>query len=1421
MTSLPTQITGAVPVQVLERRAVPRISIADLNMMDPDQLRDRLANSRRDDRPAVIKVLDLLDAPRNKLIANVFPTLEREARMRGETATGGTGRVTGSDLLRAAGVDNRIISAVAGLGLDLLSDPLTYVGPAGWALQAGRVAIRKGGERALRGGMKAAAAGGLGAVQDDAVKGLIEASGFTAPRLDRLRMAEQAGRLKPGRTVAGAIEKRIKGDPTQGVAGKTLARVGGDVTSSGGVLGRAMESLTRAGPVSAQRIEGARRFAEKFGRGTGRSVKIGVPAGSVGSEVGHIPFTDITLQVPAFTPGAKQAAIAQGIYRDKKLGLDILKEIPAIGVAHQGLQQIREAAGAALSGQPVDLGAIDNLAATVRSESEKQAIIAGLADDRFGPDAMLALGEMAAEAKETVTFTRRQMDLLNKIQSGGEVSKAIDPEVRAEFINATPEAKDALYRANEATGDYARLLDGVVSQFASSPQRDVAESVRYAIGASDITTGYSLTTPFANVAKSLYRAAGGSDVSGVYRAVDAIERGKRRAFGVRRGDAPREWARIKSRMTDEAVLANRDTFEAATRELRAIADEFNLAPEAHDEFRWYATAKAVQEANRRAGIQNAEMVAENGQLVDGPMRAWLKEFSQKAPFAGTKPGFVDAVNKWVASKVDLFEQMRNAEVEDGVLDSVLPGYIASGLTPQGKRAARMQAKTPGFSRGSAASAGEEAFQRPRTTLKAQFQGADGTWKEFHELDRGLKDVPVEQLDDNMKARLAAIEEYDAMPPESRPPMMASDPFEINALYRAGRFRPLTGSDPNIDRFFEQDFALLLGNRVAQHLRAVAKADAREMMAASGHDMGVFSKVIFSHARDNPGTELVTPNGNKVMILGEVATPDGGRSPIVRINGANHRLLSNASIKANDNPIVEAFGSGLNSIYFPEAVADRIDDLIGYTNKTSEWLDHMSRLTGMWKTVTLMHPSWTISNVIGDGTNALAGLVAAGGNPAQFFKHASTMAKLRLAKNSPEKLASMTFMVGERSYTGQELVDLFKSHRIWGDHSVAEVMYMLNREGHFALPSHRGVPGAGVSEDFKFLQNAYAQPLKKLGAGGTAIAKGAAGARVGMDRLSRHVVSPFMRANAAVSDAMRAAAMLAHMENGSDVGDAAQKVITSMFNYGDFSRFEDRTLRQLFPFYSWIRNNLAYQAQMLLERPAYAANFGRLKGAIEEMIAGDEAVPDAMRPKWMLNQLALQIGKDPSSRFAFSLANTIPAADVVNILAPTLGEEGAQHFAKFFVSSINPIIGAPLQVGAGREFFSGRSIGTGGDDDMTPSGFLARQIRPINELGLGMADGKIPDAFSRGFGQGVARTVLGGRVQAFDAERLRTSRLAEFKNEEEGLRRQIRRAERLGDKEASLAGRTNLIMLYEGMAQAGLEDEIPAWAREQIPMLRAE
>ena len=317
-----------------------------------------------------------------------------------------------------------------------------------------------------------------------------------------------------------------------------------------------------------------------------------------------------------------------------------------------------------------------------------------------------------------------------------------------------------------------------------------------------------------------------------------------------------------------------------------------------------------------------------------------------------------------------------------------------------------------------------------------------------------------------------------------------------------------------------------------------------------------------------------------------------------------------------------------------------------------------------------------------------------------------------------------------------------------------------------------------------------------------------------EKFFRRFLGPWFNLNQKANDWNRTLAFWSHLEQGNDVLGAQQKLLQSMFDFSDFTSVEETWFRRMIPFYSWMRNNLGYQMQSFVQRPMYATLAPKLKEALEEATAGEDAVPENLRPSWMRDSLVTQIGKDPESRFGLAIGQgVLPQVEIVNMLLPLVGEDGVQKFLHYFGSGLNPVATTPLQVATGVDFFSKKTIAAGPRGDISPLDFTLKQAVPV----AGFA-GSVGDAFGRSPGEGVGRFLVGGRVQAFDDARITSSREREFKDEETRLRSSVRRAERAGDAKASQTARASLLRLYEQMAKIGLD--IPNWAEEQLATLTA-
>jgi hypothetical protein len=298
------------PQEVIDKRSAPRYSIAEINEMDMDALRDRFEKLPPiDDRPGIMRVLDIIDLPRN-LVANALtaifaPELRREAAERGDRGAFGLPRVMGSDMLRAMGLNNRVVTAIGGFGIDIYTDPLSYIGApiGGLAVRAGKAGTAtfgRTGQKALMGGLKQVEKGGIKSIADKTVRDLFEST--------VQKYADELGGLS-GRELRSGLSKKLLGD-RGGMSRRTADIVLGTAGSGGDLATGLFRTVNNAADAAdAAQVAAVKKFAEDYTLNRGK--KLG--GANAGMALAHIPFTDITVYGPAWTKSGKQAVLQRAI----------------------------------------------------------------------------------------------------------------------------------------------------------------------------------------------------------------------------------------------------------------------------------------------------------------------------------------------------------------------------------------------------------------------------------------------------------------------------------------------------------------------------------------------------------------------------------------------------------------------------------------------------------------------------------------------------------------------------------------------------------------------------------------------------------------------------------------------------------------------------------------------------------------------------------------------------------------------------------------------------------------------------------------------------------------------------------------------------------------------------------------------------
>jgi len=920
-------------------------------------------------------------------------------------------------------------------------------------------------------------------------------------------------------------------------------------------------------------------------------------------------------------------------------------------------------------------------------------------------------------------------------------------------------------------------LRSTLQAVANDDELEMAELAKALIGTDDEAVALAAFAPLGKYVGDKF-----AERKSAANIADRMESFWRRTFGVRRGTANQTMAQLSALNSTAAIAASNHAIARMRLKVADIGLPSSFSP--HDGAQLlHAHAYKLRDPDR--GNYFWWKIGPNGEdLGASDMLQVIKRAEAAGVYAN--PEMVKRLNETAQAFIDEMDELGRKGQESGILGLQVKAYMPKSANEVAQEAmtkhTRAGSPTPNTKGGGAWT---QRFQKARTTDQVRFLaedtlGAPKRWKQFFVGEVYLADVPDEALSPESKAIKDAVVEYfaraDADPKwrlQNLP--RATDPFELTALYNdpnQDRLKRLTGGMP-LDELSETDLATVYGQRLGQDARARAMAQFAQFAEAQSLDVAPDQLALNG---SNPSATIRLTGGTVAQPLGKVKTALGGESHAIRIGKEVYRQLDNSAWSKTDNIVSQMYGDlpglKMERKMFPAALADRMEQFVQLASpeRMPEMLQAAERITGMWKQMTLgFSPSWVAFNVIGNLFNGVAGGVSV--KDFADVRQLRDIMAVRMAQHTPEKLEKMvvTLRTGQEM-TGKELLDLATENRIINNALSTEQMAQL------------------VKTD--------------------------PGILAGADRVMRKLSSPGYKLNGIVEDVMKMTAFVSFLNQGNDVATAQAKTLRAMFDYSDFTKSEKQLFRTMFPFYSWMRSNLGYQIMLLGERPAYAALMPKLKVALEEAAAGEATVPENQRPSWMKNQLAAQVGSDPTGRFAVMLGNTLPSGDLFQALAPVVGVEGAMSFLHYFAGNINPLASVPLQLGTGTEFFSGRSIGP--DDvtgDMSAFDLLKSQIRPVAEVG------KLADAYKRGgVGQTAARALLGGRVQAFDQPRLDSSVRRELRDEEGKIRAAIGRANRRGDTEGSQQARARLLALYEDALKRGLDDAVPAWAEAQLAEL---
>jgi len=753
----------------------------------------------------------------------------------------------------------------------------------------------------------------------------------------------------------------------------------------------------------------------------------------------------------------------------------------------------------------------------------------------------------------------------------------------------------------------------------------------------------------------------------------------------------------------------------------------------------------------------------------------------------------------------------------------------------------------------------ERFQKPRGTLEhvwtidgQQYSVLESELAYTQYTDADL--FEMKKIDSDMAAYYAARRDaavrYENMSEIERAGVESRylSPLEINERVSKQRlFRSLTNGALNGNDFMHSDFIGAIASRLGSQERKYARDLLQAYLAP--YEINIAEEVVRNSEIGAGGSKFYQlTNGTKANIVLE----DGRYNIYI---GNMKYVRPKVDISSEFAPVAEMFGmSGDKKLilgYYPEAITNIIEDAAGFfgkpgqgsgfakafglesdaTDKMTKLLKGADKISGYWKVFTLLHPSWTINDIIGN----LFLMANLGINP---------MVAARKAKD--------TFMATKASVNGDlETLRKIKFNgksvleHLAGDlgmvvetHGGDEVARQLRTTGEYIDPyAYSMIEGTKLAGKGRFqeagemFKNAMKESWEAAGKNvretkaqspwmTAASMKGSQVMDAAFNQtLLRRVWQPWAQANGIANNWLKMTAYFCLLDAGYDATSAARLISEKMLDMSVLTN-ADRSMRTLIPFWNWMKNSGVLGAREFLRNPKFFSIAPKVKHALEESMNGEENLPENARPSWIRDQLALQIGTDPDTRRALTLTSSLPTEAATYAMSfmfsPFLGSGALQDSLAYVTNSINPVLKTPLEAGARKEFFTKRTIDSAGGD-ITLSEYLIQQVRPFRELGIGsLRGGPLQRAFGDSAIMGLSRATIGGRLQPFDEERRVQNMQREFDDRVDALRRRIGIAEREGQKNESLARRVELLRLFNQMEGLGLT--VPKWAIAQTKAL---
>lgn len=164
------------------------------------------------------------------------------------------------------------------------------------------------------------------------------------------------------------------------------------------------------------------------------------------------------------------------------------------------------------------------------------------------------------------------------------------------------------------------------------------------------------------------------------------------------------------------------------------------------------------------------------------------------------------------------------------------------------------------------------------------------------------------------------------------------------------------------------------------------------------------------------------------------------------------------------------------------------------------------------------------------------------------------------------------------------------------------------------------------------------------------------------------------ANNAANNLHRATNYLESLREGKTRAEAVANVRKAHFDYEDLTSFERGVMRNVFPFYSWIRNNLPYQLERMVNEPGKLETLIKAKRNIE---AQHPLIDESGLTDNYANRALIKLGMNEKNPVYSSLEGFLPQTDLGRVTKPW----------QTFLDYLSPLIKMPVEMAMNKSFYT--------------------------------------------------------------------------------------------------------------------------------------